>query len=180
MYAIAAGGSLAILVSVRIIFHLLRFTGTISVIVSKHLTYPYALNRHRLIGPWTRAGLLLHLFYAAVNSFFLCFQVSSVAHAGSRSGRLSLINMVVLFAGSPLSLFADALGVSLSACRQIHRAAAWMTSLLLLFHSIVMVVVKQRTFSLHKLDNLLAVIVCSIVLPVNKKHILTVDRARGF
>jgi ferric-chelate reductase len=54
IYAIAAGGILVFLILARVLLYLSRLTTVVSVFVSKHFTYPYLINRHRLFGPWTR------------------------------------------------------------------------------------------------------------------------------
>lgn len=89
MYGIAAGGILLVLVFVRLLSLLLSFTSVVSVLIAKHLTYPYFLGRHRLVGPWTRASVIGHLLYAAANLLALCFQPSSVTSVGHRAGKLS-------------------------------------------------------------------------------------------
>ncbi|KAH2301342.1 hypothetical protein KXV47_002300 [Aspergillus fumigatus] len=71
---------------------------------------------------------------------------------------LSLINMAVLFAGSPLVYLADIIGVSLRASRRIHRAAGWMSGMLLACHVTIMVIMKWRDFHIQKIDNIFAII----------------------
>lgn len=39
----------------------------------KHIIYPYILRRHRYIGPWTRGGVIIHLFYITVILFCTSF-----------------------------------------------------------------------------------------------------------
>ena len=159
VYAIAAGGALATLVLIRFLPYLIRLTCRITPLISKHLTYPYFLDRHQLFGPWTRAGVLIHLLYVLVNVFCLCFPVSSTSAAGRRAGTLSLVNMAFLFAGAHLSFVADLLGVSLRTCRRIHCAAGWVASALLIFHVLV-VVFNRADFPIHESNNLFAIIVC--------------------
>lgn len=101
IYAIAAGG---MLILIRVVSSLMSHINTISVLISKYLTYPYFLDRHRLFGPWTVANVLLYLAYGAVNIFFITFRVSSTGGAGRRAGTLSLINMGFLFIAAHLSL----------------------------------------------------------------------------
>jgi hypothetical protein len=72
VYGIAAGGIFIVLVFVRLISLLLRFTSVVSVWIATHLIYPYLLGRHSLIGPWTRASVIGHLLYVAANLFVLC------------------------------------------------------------------------------------------------------------
>lgn len=160
VYGIAAGGFFIALVSVRLVSLLLRFTSVVSVWIAIHLIYPYLLGRHSLMGPWTRVSVIGHLLYVAANLFVLCFRPSTVANVGHRAGRLSLINMAVLFAGSPLVYLADIIGVSLRASRRIHRAAGWMSGMLLACHVTIMVIMKWRDFHIQKIDNIFAIIVC--------------------
>ncbi|OJD23047.1 hypothetical protein ACJ73_05605 [Blastomyces percursus] len=156
IYAIAAGGTLAFLIMVRFLSHLIRLKSIVSVLIAKHLTYPYLLDRHQLFGPWTRLDFLCHLLYYAINVFCLCFPSLSASDAGRRAGTLSLINMIFLFAGMHLSFVADLLGVSLRRCRGSHRAAGWMVTVLSVTHAVLM---SGRTpFPLRDGGNLFALI----------------------
>ncbi|KAH1894043.1 hypothetical protein KXW40_005924 [Aspergillus fumigatus] len=163
VYGIAAGGIFIVLVSVRLISLLLRYTSVVSVWIAIHLIYPYLLGRHRLVGPWTRVSVIGHLIYVAANVFVLCFQPSTIANIGHRAGRLSLINMAVLFAGSPLVYLADIIGVSLRASRRIHRATAWMSGMLLACHVTIMVIMGWGDFNIQKIDNIFAIIVLHLL-----------------
>jgi len=87
--------------------------------VAKHLTYPFIVRRHRLLGPWSRADVLLQLIYFTINMFCMTFRVTSVKEAGARAG--TMINMAPPFFGFHLSFLADILGISLSNYRRIHR-----------------------------------------------------------
>jgi hypothetical protein len=160
VYGIAAGGILIVLAFVRLVSFLSRFTSVVSVWIAVHFIYPYLLGRHRLIGPWTRFSAIGHLLYVAANLLALCFRPSTIANVGHRAGRLSLINMAVLFAGSPLVYFADIIGVSLRASRRIHRAAAWMAAMLLACHVTIMAIKGWEDFDLQKIDNIFAIVVC--------------------
>ena len=73
VYAIAAGGIFVTLFLTRVASSLISLTSIIYVMASKHLTYPYLLNRHQILGPWTRANVLLYLVYGAVNVFCIAF-----------------------------------------------------------------------------------------------------------
>ncbi|PYI07371.1 putative metalloreductase transmembrane component [Aspergillus sclerotiicarbonarius CBS 121057] len=166
IYAVAAGALLAFFVLVELISsffrlmksRMLQFIHTCARFICKELTYPYFIGRHHLLGPWTRASVMLHILYIGINLFALTFHVRSVADAGYRAGRLSLINMVVLFAGAPLSTLADLLGISLRSCRRIHRACSWMAGSLLIIHTMVKMASEHRSFPLQHIDNLLAII----------------------
>jgi hypothetical protein len=163
IYAMAAGGILFGLALTRVVSSLMSVTRTVSVLISKHLTYPYLLDRHYLIGPWTRANILLSLAYGAINIFCVSFRLPSAADAGQRAGTLSLINMAFLFLATHLSFLADILGVSLQTCRRFHRAAGWMAGALLTFHILMATMVQHTDFSLRSPNNLFAIIVWPMI-----------------
>ena len=159
VYAIAAGGIFVTLFLMRVASSLISLTSIIYVMASKHLTYPYLLNRHQILGPWTRANVLLYLAYGVVNIFCIVFRVTSATGVSRRAGTLSLINMAFLFPTMNLSLLGDILGISLKACRRIHRAVGWTATALLSLHILIATVVQQKKFSLHGPGNISALIV---------------------
>jgi hypothetical protein len=146
----------------------------VAIFFCQHLTYPYLLDRHRLLGPWTRASVVLHFSYVAVNVFLISFRSTSVDDAGRRAGTLSLINLTFLLSALHLSYLADLLGVPLRICRQIHRAAGWMTAALIAFHVVIAVLLQRVDFSLHEAQNVSTVIVRSY--STMQRPELTVDR----
>lgn len=133
-YALAAGGVLVSLVVTRALICIRSWSNAINAFVAKHLAYPYILSRHSFLGPWTRAGVLIHVGYATLNLLLIFFKVPSMGIAGNRAGTLSLINAVFLIASLQLSSLADLLGVSLKTCRRFHRAAGWTVLALVSFH----------------------------------------------
>jgi hypothetical protein len=157
-YAIAAGGIFFLLLIVQLLPRLAGLVEGAYLWISKHFIYPYALNRHRGVGPWSRATVLIQLTYVTVNIFCLGFRLSSTSKAGLRAGTLALINMVPLFVGPHHSFLADTLGISLSSLRRVHRSASWMTFAFALFHVIV-AVAGRTSFSLSKSQNLFTIIV---------------------
>lgn len=159
IYAIAAGGILRTLFLVRIASSLISLSNAISMFISKHLTYPYILNRHQLFGPWTRANVLLYFAYTAANVFFVAYQAQSAVGVGHRAGTISLVNMAFLVLSTHLSFLADILGISLQTCRRIHRAVGYMTSGLMAFHTVIALLVQQEKFLLSNQHNLFALIV---------------------
>jgi hypothetical protein len=126
--------------------------------LSRSLTYPHLIRRHRFLGPWTCLDLMIQLVYIALNSFCVVFRVSDIEEAGVRAGNLSLINMVLLFLGPHLSHLADILGISLRNVRVMHRSAGLMFSSLILVHVFVMLF-SQKSFPLRSIPNLSAVVV---------------------
>ena len=128
----------------------------------RYLRYPYIVHRHRFLGPWTLADVLLQVIYIAGTSFCLAFRVSDIAKAGARAGNLSLINMAPLFLGPHLGSLADLLGISLSTFRSMHRSTGVMSCSLVLFH-VLAVFVSDTVFSVRGIANLSAIIVRILV-----------------
>jgi hypothetical protein len=156
-YAIALGGILLIPVLLPCFWYCTLFTPSFLRYALNFLTYPYLIRRHRFLGPWTYADIIIQLFYIAINAFCLSFRVTSdIAKAGMRAGNLSLINMIPLFLGPHLSFLADILGISLSTFRLIHRSAGLMSLGLACLH-VVFSFASHTAFSLH--SNRAAVVV---------------------
>ncbi|KAF2258055.1 hypothetical protein CC78DRAFT_538086 [Lojkania enalia] len=153
LYAIAAGGILLALMLVNSRPYIEAFLRAVSLPVSKHLTYPRIIHRHRYFGPWSRADVIFQLFYIMANSFCVGFRVPDVSTAGLRAANLSLINMVPNFAGSHLSFLADILGVPLSTYQQIHRSSGIMSVSLLIFH-VLTIIGSRNPFPLQVAENL--------------------------
>ncbi|OJD10684.1 hypothetical protein AJ78_08376 [Emergomyces pasteurianus Ep9510] len=109
IYSAVTGGVLVTLTLIRIICSLKSRINTISMLISKHLTYPCLLKRHRLFGPWTRANVLLYIVYGVVTIFFIAFRVSSASEAARQTETLSLVNMRIIFIATHLSFLADGL-----------------------------------------------------------------------
>lgn len=156
-YALAAGGIFSLLLLMQLIPRLPKLFKGVSTWVLKHLVFPYVLDRHRTVGPWTRAAVLVHLAYIAANVCCLGFRASSVSEAGLRAETLSLINMVPLFAGAHMSFLADTFGLSLNSVRRIHRSVGWMSFSLALFYGST-VVIAGAPFPLSQHQNLFLLI----------------------
>ncbi|KAI9774177.1 MAG: hypothetical protein M1839_001879 [Geoglossum umbratile] len=166
-YAIVIGGSFFLILLINSLPLIARLVRYLSPLISKHLIYRYILHRHWLLGPWSRAGVLVQLIYIAGNIFCFSFWVSTISQASLRAGTLSIINLIPLFAGPHLSALADLLGVTLSTFRQIHRSVGVMAVLLAVFHVLVAVALRP-SFALHLPQNLFAVIgvssLCCVLL----------------
>lgn len=137
VFAICVGVAISACILAKGICYLGPLRTIVTVRFSKHLSYPYAVNRHRWIGPWTRLGVLSHVVYLTANVVCLLFPPAKMSEVGLRAARLSLINMSVLFLAPHLSLLADILGVSLRQCRKVHKSAAWVGFLLLAVHVLI-------------------------------------------
>ncbi|OBT55946.1 hypothetical protein VE04_03629, partial [Pseudogymnoascus sp. 24MN13] len=136
-YAIAAGGAFSIAALVHLLPYILKVATHVSFSISKHLTYRYVLRRHWILGPWTRAGVVVQLVYVAVNIFCASFRAPTIADVGLRAGTLAVVNMIPLFATPHLALAADWIGMSLRTIHIVHRSAGFMTFFLGLLHVIV-------------------------------------------
>ena len=164
IYAIAAGGTLSIFALINLLPILVPLVTRIS-FLAKHLKYPYLLHRHRILGPWSPAGVMVQLAYLAVN--LLCIlvvklswsglRVSSFSNAGRRAGTLAEVNKIPLLAGPYLAFLADRLGLSLKTIRSVHWSAGWMTATLVLLYA--MATASDRPLLLGVSQNLFAVVV---------------------
>lgn len=159
IFGVTVGGILLLLFVLRARPSFTYLADPISVWVSKHLLYPYFLNRHRWVGPWTRAGAIICLIYGGLNIFLLLFQVKSEGDTNLKSGRLALLNMIPLFMTVHQSLLADILGISLQTCQWIHRASGWMVGSMVALHVLIALSIQQN-LSLQREENVFAIVVC--------------------
>lgn len=155
IYAIALGAIIFTLIFMKVLYCLAPLKSVVSVLFLKYLYYPYLLDRHRLIGPWTCVGTLFNLIYVAANLLGLLLWATSASEIGRRAGELSLANMVFLFAAQ--IPFSDILGVSFHTSRKMHRSAAWMSVVLLIIHIVTPILINRIDFAVR--DNIFAVIV---------------------
>ncbi|KAK3304834.1 putative cell surface metalloreductase [Chaetomium strumarium] len=106
--------------------------------IYRSLAYTFILRRHRWMGPWTVGAFMLQISYIIANFICIAFRVSSLADAGARAGRLSLINMAPLFLGPHLGFLADVFGMPVRAFHKVHCSYGAMSTGLVLFHGGVM------------------------------------------
>ena len=136
LYAVAAGGLAAVALVLQIARHLHRFfQDSLTAFLVRHVVYPLGINRHMLLGPWSRGMILFQVISWAVTVFCSSFQVHNPSEAATRTGRLSLINLVPLYFGVQLSFVADILGVSLRLWRQLHGTLGVIAVVLALVHA---------------------------------------------
>ncbi|KAL3469008.1 hypothetical protein BJX99DRAFT_252324 [Aspergillus californicus] len=152
-YGVAAGGCILLIILFRIIF-----SSRVSMLVAYYLTYRFVIKRSRFAGPWTRAGFISYFVYLIINLLVLALKSRSLVDAARGAGELSLINMTILYTGSPLSFMADWLGVSIYTYRRIHQAAAWMSGSLMAFHVVVLLFIKWDDFKPGDFDTIFAII----------------------
>ncbi|KAL4931872.1 ferric reductase family protein [Aspergillus undulatus] len=158
IYAITAGGIFAVLFLTRTLLYLSSWSKFFSILVSRHLTLPFVVDRHQLWGPWTRISVLFHISYAAISILLIFFRIKSWAGAGRRAGELALVNLIFLLSAVHLSYLADLVGITWRTCRRIHRAVGWMTVALVAFHIVMEVQGKQFSFPLRSMQNLFTLI----------------------
>ncbi|OBT74032.1 hypothetical protein VF21_07829 [Pseudogymnoascus sp. 05NY08] len=168
IYAIAAGGTLCIFAFVNLLPLLIPLVTCVSIFVSKHFRYPYILHRHRILGPWTWAGVVIQLAYLALNLFYVFavlsgdgLKAANFSDAGRRAGALAEVNMIPLLAGPHFAFLADLLGLSLKTIRGIHRSAGWMTAALVFLHA--MAAASDGPLPIGVSQNLFAVIGASLL-----------------
>ncbi|KAE8384350.1 hypothetical protein BDV23DRAFT_177125 [Aspergillus alliaceus] len=94
IYAIAASGTLVALFITKALTSPPEWTGWVAAFVSQHFTLPYFVNQHQLVNPWTRASVIFHLSYIAVNLFLVIFGATSVTGTGHQAGTLAVINLI--------------------------------------------------------------------------------------
>jgi hypothetical protein len=162
IYAIIMGGSFLLLLLINGLPLITRIVRYLSPLILKHLIYRYTLHRHRLLGPWSRADILVQLIYIAGNICYFEFWDITISQVGLRAGILAIINLIPLFIVPHLSTLADLLGVTLSTFRQIHRSAGVIAVLLTIFHLLVMIA-SQPSFPLDLPQNKFTVIVSSLL-----------------
>lgn len=139
VYAVALGGTFCMLLIISGLPLIVRCVRYLTPFVRTHLVYNNVLDRHRLLGPWSRAAVIIQLIYVLGNVSCLRLWDTTVSQAGLDAGTLAIINMVPLFAIPQLSTVADLLNVSLSTARQLHRSAGVLSAALLILHILVMV-----------------------------------------
>ncbi|KAL9611402.1 MAG: hypothetical protein Q9167_003943 [Letrouitia subvulpina] len=170
LYASAAGGVAAILLILRFSRLIYRFLRrSVSVLLLRHVMYPLLVDRHALLGPWTRGAVSLHLLFWAVTIFCTCFQINSLSAAVTRTGTVSLINLVPLYFGFHLSFVADLLGISLHLWQALHGSLGTVAVALAMTHAVISLAIDRQSltgstyfYSLLGGSALLAVFVLSI------------------
>lgn len=149
LYAITAGGVFAIIIVTRLISHLLRVLKEHALVFFlKHILYPLCINRHRILGPWSRASFVFQQIYWAVTILCLSYKASDLSDAGMRAGTLSLINLIPLYSGLHLSFLTDMLELSMRTYTKLHGSIGVMSGALVIFHIAVAVASsKHSSFS---------------------------------
>jgi hypothetical protein len=157
-FAIALGGIFLSLALFKLRHRIRQFLKAFSLWTYKHFVYPPLVRRHRYLGPWSRADILLQAVYIGANAYCLRFWEPPISMVGRRAGNLSLINLIPLLSSLSFNVLTDLLGISLGTFRQFHRLAGVMSFAFLVFH-VVTAMASQPSFPLHVPENLWGVIV---------------------
>lgn len=159
IYAMAAGGIFLVLFLIQARSVLLNWTESFSVLLSRHLTLPVLIHRHRICGPWTRSSVFVHVIYVSANTTLVFFKTHSLTGAGRRAGELALINLIFPLSAIHLGYLADLLGTTWRTCRKIHLVTGWMAVALLSFHIVAKVQSQEFGFPLGETRNLFTMVV---------------------
>lgn len=157
IYALVAAGIFFMFILVHLRNYLSQIVNHVF-LLSRHLTYRRLVHRHRFVGPWSPAVIIIQLVYIAANILCVTFPASPVAEIGRRAGTLAAINMVPLFAGPHLAFLENILGTPLGTIHLIHRSAGIMAFSLSIVH--VLVIAESKiSLPLDVPQNLFAVVV---------------------
>lgn len=157
VYTIIVAGCFGILLAIQLIQRSKPLRAILSRYIAKYLTYPYLVDRHRLLGPWTRGEVILFVSYVSGNLVCIFYPDMSAHGMSSRSGSLSLINMIYLFSPN-LDFLAHCLGITLHNCRRLHCVVGYTAGSLMVFH-VVCNVVNGFALQPHERGNVAALIV---------------------
>lgn len=95
------------------------------------------LRRHDIVRLWPLKHILMLALYWGANFSCLFIFFSGLQDAGKRAGRLSLINLIVLYAGPHLSVLADIVELAIPTYRRLHASVATTAFFMAVFHVVV-------------------------------------------
>lgn len=135
-YAITAGGILGAIIVARLVFVVIKgLKDHALVFFLQHVLCPFSQQRHRLLGPWTRASLIFQAVYWSANIVCLSYKVLNLSDAGMGAGTLSLINLIPLYSGLHLSFLSDMFGLSVRIYTKLHGSIGVISGALATFHA---------------------------------------------
>lgn len=138
----------------------------------KYLLYKQIVRRHRYLGPWTAAGILLHIVYFSANGVGVLYPPLSGSALTTRSGVAALINISFLACSPNVDFLSEIFGVTPKTWRQLHRAVAWMVGPLVTLHFIC--ALRQHSFGQLARASRIGSILVSVALRTEFR--LTVSR----
>lgn len=133
-YAICLAGMIVGLALMNVLSRAEKARRKLAHLLEKHLVYRLSVHRHSLFGPWNAVSLLAPTVYLGINVFFLTFRPSTLL---ARSGNLTLLNMLSLFAGPCLDFTADILAIPFQHYAAIHRWQGRTATMLLAAHVVI-------------------------------------------
>ena len=123
-YAVALGGTVALLIIASILLAILTITRKYATFrFLKHVYYPQVHKYLRGSEKTTRFDLALIAVFLVGNMLCTAIRVNNISDLARRSGMLSVINLIPLAPGAHMNLIANSCGVRLDAYGRIHR---WM------------------------------------------------------
>ncbi len=134
---------------IRVAFSFVQFCRLYSVLLVRRFLYPNVLRWHRFFESYTRAQVLLHLFYLVVNIFCSVFEVFFIKELDTRTRTLLLINMIPSYFDYHLSFVNDMLSLFIINYWRIRASIEVLFVLFDLCYAVVNVasVTKSRLFS---------------------------------
>jgi hypothetical protein len=87
-------------------------------LTSEHLIYPTTLRRGKYIDRWSRSDTLLLLAYFAINLSCILVPLPDIDQVCRRSGTLSVVNLLLVFAAPHLSFLVTLMSTSSCICRK--------------------------------------------------------------
>lgn len=130
--------------------------------LSIYLVYPTVLNRRKLIERWSCADSLLLLAYILATGVCVVIPLPDIDQIITRTGTLSVINLLFCFASPCLGMLADILHISLHSCRRLHASLGTLAFVLAVIH-VVVGGITTRGLNLQTPKNVFALVVSRCV-----------------
>ena len=138
-YTIVTDSIIDLLLIIHFVICVIQFLQSWSTLLLQYVLYSFLINWHRFLRPWIRAQISLQLLYLIVNILCNSFRVFTVKEAGTCTGTLSLINLILIYFNVHLSFLNDLLEISLLVYCFVYKFTEIMFIMLNLFHVIVSV-----------------------------------------
>ncbi|KAM3471500.1 hypothetical protein MY8738_009292 [Beauveria namnaoensis] len=104
---------------------------------SDNLVYPTVIHRRDFVERWSCADSLLLFAYVVATGVCVVIPLSGIDQVVTRTGTLSIINLLFCFSGPCLSMLADVLNLSLHSCRRLHASLGTLAVVLAMLHAIL-------------------------------------------
>lgn len=130
--------------------------------LSIYLIYPTVLNRRKFIERWSCADSLLLLTYVLATGVCVVIPLPDIDQVVTRTGTLSVINLLFCFASPCLGMLADVLHISLHSCRRLHASLGTLAFILAVLH-VVVGGITTRGLNLQTPKNIFGLVVSTCV-----------------